>query len=37
MKNTFENENIEYLKELINKNCPELIVLQNVKKNDEIW
>ena len=32
MKNTFENENIEYLKELINKNTPELIVLQNVKK-----
>ena len=32
MKNTFENENIEHLKELINKNCAELIILQNIKK-----
>ena len=32
IKNSIETENIEYLKELINKNCPELIILQNVKK-----
>lgn len=32
LKNKIQKENTEYLKELINKNCPELIVLQNVKK-----
>lgn len=32
LKNKIEKENTEYLKELINKNCSELIILQNVKK-----